>query len=439
MSTSVGLLEDIGVSRNPILYNPENKRAEGKVKKILGHKNDPGVDILSIVYQHGIEIEFSEESINQANKFSDSVSAEDIGDRRDLRADTIITIDGEDAKDLDDAVSLVKLPNNQFKLGVHIADVSHYVVEESPLDVESFERGTSVYLVDRVIPMIPHRLSNGICSLNPEEDRLTLSCEMVFDEHGELIEYDLFESVIRTTERMTYTNVRKILLEEDQEISEKYNKIVPMFKDMGELSDILRKRRYQKGAIEFETKEAKLILDEAGNTKEISFRERTVAEKLIEDFMLAANETVATHFNKHEIPLIYRIHDKPNPKKLNHFSEFVSSLGYRLNKKSGELTSSLQLRELLEQTSENVEGSIISRLALRSMQQAKYTPDNVGHYGLALENYAHFTSPIRRYPDLVVHRLIKEFIEQVQKISMMIKFKSCWLSGSTLHKENVER
>lgn len=392
-------------------YDTQTKSADASIIKILGHKNDPGVDILSIVYNHGINVDFSEDALDQANSIADSIDKKDMLGRRDLRNEIIVTIDGEDAKDLDDAVSAIKLENGHYKLGVHIADVSHYVQEESPLDVEAYERGTSVYLVDRVIPMLPHRLSNGICSLNPQVDRLTLSCEMVFDEVGNLMEYELFESIIKTTERMTYTDVRKILLKEDEEVYKKYKPLVPTFELMSELSHILRNKRHGKGSIDFDVKEGKVVLDENGKTKEIVFRERSIAEKLIEDFMLAANETVANHFHKEKIPFIYRIHGTPHEKRLNHFVDFISSLGYRLNRE-GSTVNSIQLQSLLEKTSETEEGSIISRLALRSMQQAKYTPENIGHYGLAFENYTHFTSPIRRYPDLMVHRLIKENINQ---------------------------
>lgn len=390
-------------------YDPTTKKAQGEIQTILGHKNDPGVDILSIVYGHGINIEFSEETMNQTNAISDVVLEEDIKSRRDLRKETIVTIDGEDAKDLDDAVSIEKLPNGTYRLGVHIADVSHYVTEASPLDDDAFERGTSVYLVDRVIPMLPHRLSNGICSLNPNVDRLTLSCEMIFDQKGNLVAYELFESVINTTKRMTYTDVRKILLNEDVAVRNEYKDLVPTFELMAELSHILRQKRFDNGAIDFDVKEAKVVLDENGKTKDIVFRERSVAEKLIEDFMLAANETVATHFSKEVIPFIYRIHDKPHQQRLFHFIDFISTFGYKLER-SGETVLSGDLQTLLSKTKDEEEGSVIGRLALRSMQQAKYTPENVGHYGLAMEHYTHFTSPIRRYPDLIVHRLIKEYL-----------------------------
>lgn len=390
-------------------YNPDTQIAEGKIKEVLGHKNDPGVDILSVIYNHGINIEFSPESLEQAANISDTITTDDVKNRTDLRDKTIVTIDGEDAKDLDDAVQVEKLADGTFVLGVHIADVSHYVTKNSPLDLEAYDRGTSVYLVDRVIPMIPHRLSNGICSLNPQVDRLTLTCEMHFDNNGDLLDYKLFESVINTAERMTYTDVRKILLKEDAETETRYKHLVPTFHLMAELSQILRKKRNGNGSIDFDVKEGKVLLDDEGKTTEIVFRERTVAEKLIEDFMLAANETVASHFNNAKIPFVYRIHDKPHESRLFHFIDFIATLGYRIERENNTVDSK-QIQKLLEKTKGREEDSVISRLALRSMQQARYTPENVGHYGLAMENYTHFTSPIRRYPDLLVHRLIKKYI-----------------------------
>lgn len=394
---------------NLVNYNPETRRGDGEVLEILGHKNDPGVDILSIIHENGINIEFNEDTLEQANNINEVVPLDEVLKRRDLRNEFIITIDGEDAKDLDDAVSVKKLDNERYKLGVHIADVSHYVTENSPLDIEAFERGTSVYLVDRVIPMLPHRLSNGICSLNPNVDRLTLSCEMIFDNEGNLLEYELFESVINTTERMTYTDVRKILLREDEAVLKKYKEWIRHIDTMGDLSNILRTRRFNQGAIDFEVKESKIVLNEEGKTADIVFRERSVAEKLIEDFMLAANETVASHFMKKNKPFVYRIHDKPHAERVSIFANFASNFGHRFEK-NGDTIDSKVLQEILESTKDTEEGAVISRLALRTMKQAKYTPDNIGHYGLAMDNYTHFTSPIRRYPDLIVHRLVKEDI-----------------------------
>lgn len=395
-------------------YDDSNNQAEGRVIEILGHKNDPGVDILSIIYNHDINIDFSPETMKEVESINEKIEKDELKNRRDLRNEVIFTIDGEDAKDLDDAISIKKLPNGNYKLGVHIADVSHYVKENSSLDKDAFERGTSVYLVDRVIPMLPHKLSNGICSLNPNVDRLTLSCEMIFNLKGDLIDYDIFESIIKTNERMTYTNLRKILLEEDKDIIENYKEFIHYFKTMSGLSKILREKRAKKGSIDFDVKESKIVLDEQGNTKDIVFRDRTVAEKIIEDFMLAANETVAEHFFKEKLPFLYRIHDKPHQQRIHNLINFISIFGYKLSQDKDSVDSK-ELQKLIEKTKERDEGNIISRLALRTMQQAKYTPEAIGHYGLAMEHYAHFTSPIRRYPDLTIHRLIKSYLHNEKK------------------------
>ncbi|WP_372869998.1 ribonuclease R family protein, partial [Planomicrobium okeanokoites] len=296
---------------------PEGRKsATGMVKQILGHKNDPGVDILSIIHKHGIEVEFPPAVLDEANAVPDEIDPEDINDRRDLRNEQIVTIDGADAKDLDDAVQVVKMDDGTYKLGVHIADVSHYITEGSEMDREAYDRATSVYLTDRVIPMIPHRLSNGICSLNPQVDRLTLSCEMIFNDQGEVISHEIFQSVIRTSARMTYTDVYEILEQDNQELKEKYSELVPMFELMKELASILRDKRMRRGAIDFDFKESKVLVDEDGNPTDVVVRERTVAERLIEEFMLAANETVAEHFHHMEVPSLYRIHEDPKPEKL---------------------------------------------------------------------------------------------------------------------------
>ena len=273
-------------------------------------------------------MEFPEDVMEQANAVSDTIEESEIGNRRDLRNDVLVTIDGADAKDLDDAVTVSKLENGNYKLGVHIADVSHYVKEGSPIDKEALERGTSVYLVDRVIPMIPHRLSNGICSLNPQVDRFTLSCEMEITPDGEVVNHEIFESVIKTTERMTYGNVNKILVDKDEEQLERYEALVPMFQDMEKLAAILRKKRMNRGAIDFDFNEARVIVDEEGHPTDVVLRERSVAEKLIEEFMLAANETVAEHFHRLDVPFIYRIHEDPKPEKLQRFFEFITNFGY---------------------------------------------------------------------------------------------------------------
>jgi len=389
---------------------PEDlKSATGYITKILGHKNDPGVDILSILYKHDIPPEFPEEVVAAAQRVPDEISPADLEGRRDLRHETIVTIDGADAKDLDDAVTVTKNVDGTYKLGVHIADVSYYVTQGSVIDIEAYDRATSVYLTDRVIPMIPHRLSNGICSLNPQVDRLTLSCEMIIDGSGNVISHEIFQSVIKTTERMTYKDVYKILEEQDEELMARYEPLVPMFNHMAELSKILRNKRELRGAIDFDFKESKVIVDEDGWPVDIEIRERTVAEKLIEDFMLAANETVAEHFHWMNVPFLYRIHEDPKPEKLQRFFEFVTNFGI-LIKGTGNTVHPKALQDVLSAIEGMPEEPVISTMLLRSMQQAKYYPESIGHFGLSTDFYTHFTSPIRRYPDLVVHRLIRTYL-----------------------------
>ncbi|MBD1383537.1 ribonuclease R [Metabacillus arenae] len=389
---------------------PEGRMsAEGEVIQILGHKNDPGVDILSIIHKHGLPQEFPAEVMEQANSVPDSINEEDIKDRRDLRDQTIVTIDGADAKDLDDAVTVTKLENGNYKLGVHIADVTHYVKENSPIDKEALERATSVYLVDRVIPMIPHRLSNGICSLNPKVNRFTLSCEMEVDPNGDVVHHEIFQSVIKTTERMTYSDVNKILVDKEEEVRERYERLVPMFERMEELAEVLRNKRMRRGAIDFDFKEAKVIVDEEGKPQEVVLRERSVAERLIEEFMLLANETVAEHFHWMNVPFIYRIHEEPKAEKLQRFMEFVTNFGYVIKGKGNEVHPRA-LQEIIEQVQGEPEEMVVSTVMLRSMKQAKYDPESLGHFGLSTDFYTHFTSPIRRYPDLIVHRLIRTYL-----------------------------
>ncbi|MBB3869151.1 ribonuclease R [Parageobacillus toebii NBRC 107807] len=390
-------------------YPQGRMSAEGEVIKILGHKNDPGVDILAIIHKHGLPLQFPDEVIEHANSISDTISEKDLQGRRDLRDQMIVTIDGEDAKDLDDAVTVTKLENGNYKLGVHIADVSYYVEEGSPIDREAYERGTSVYLVDRVIPMIPHRLSNGICSLNPKVDRLTLSCEMEINERGEVVSHEIFQSVIRTTERMTYSDVNKILVDKDEELRKKYEPLVPMFELMAELAEILRNKRMKRGAIDFDFKEAKVLVDENGKPYDVVLRERSVAERLIEEFMLVANETVAEHFHWLNVPFIYRVHEDPKPEKLQRFLEFITNFGYVV-KGTGNQIHPRALQEILEAVRGEPEEMVISTVMLRSMKQARYDAESLGHYGLSTDFYTHFTSPIRRYPDLIVHRLIRTYL-----------------------------
>lgn len=383
--------------------------AEGEIIEILGHKDDPGVDILSIIHKHGLPEKFPEEVLNEAERIPDTISEEDLAGRRDLRQRTMVTIDGEDAKDLDDAVSVERLDNGNVRLGVHIADVSYYVKEGSPLDREAYERGCSVYLVDRVIPMLPKRLSNGICSLNPRVDRLAMSCDMEIDAEGNVVAYDIFPSVIRTNERMTYTDVKKIVVDEDPELIKKYEPLVDDFRLMAELAKTLRQKRLRRGAIDFNFAEAKVIVDENGDPVDIVKRPRTIAEQLIEEFMLKANETVAEHFFLLEVPFVYRIHESPDAEKLKAFFEFVTSFGYSVKGKPDQVKPHA-LQTLLEKVSGTPEENVISTVMLRSMKQAKYAAECIGHFGLAAPYYCHFTSPIRRYPDLVIHRIIREVL-----------------------------
>ncbi len=389
-------------------YGKNNRKPEGKITEILGHVNDPGVDIMSIVKGYELPVEFSEKIMRQVENVSNEVSEADMAGRRDLRDVQMVTIDGEDAKDLDDAVSLAK-EGEQYLLGVHIADVTNYVQENSALDWEARERGTSVYLVDRVIPMLPHKLSNGICSLNAGENRLALSCLMTIDKKGEVVSHEIVESVIRVDRRMSYTSVRKILEDRDETEIKTYEELVPMFELMKELAGILRDKRKKRGSIDFDFPESKIILDKQGHPVEIKPYERNVATKIIEDFMLIANETVAEHFHWMELPFVYRTHDNPDPEKIDKLGTFIRNFGYSIKSRQEEIHPK-ELQKLLAKIEDTPEEALISRLTLRSMKQAKYTIDCTGHFGLACQYYCHFTSPIRRYPDLQIHRIIKEQI-----------------------------
>ena len=384
-----------------------NTKYEGEVIEILGHKNDPGVDILSIVYKYNIPTTFPDEVKEQVKNIPMEVTEEETRGRKDLREEMIFTIDGDDTKDIDDAVSIKKLENNHYELGVHIADVSYYVKEGTPLDKEALERGTSVYLVDRVIPMLPHELSNGICSLNPNTDRLTISCVMEFDEEGKQIDYDIFESVIRSRKQMTYNNVNKIL--EENITPEGYEEFVDSLKDMAELSKILRKMKVARGYIDFEIDEAKIKVDENCHPIEIGLRNRGTGENLIEDFMIAANECIATHIFYMNLPFIYRIHEYPKEEKIRSFLGFVSSLGYQVTGNIKD-NSPQTIQRIIKSLEDKPEFKILSTLLLRSMQKAEYRPENLGHYGLGSKCYTHFTSPIRRYPDTTVHRLLRTYL-----------------------------
>ena len=389
-------------------YGGENMKPEGKVVEIIGHINDPGTDIMSIVKGYDMPVEFPEKVLNQAERVGKDVSEADMAGRMDLRDWQMVTIDGEDAKDLDDAVSLTEVENG-WKLGVHIADVTNYVQEKSALDREALKRGTSVYLADRVIPMLPHKLSNGICSLNAGENRLALSCIMTVDKKGEIVDHVIAETVIRVDRRMTYTAVNAILTEPEAhpELLEEYHELVPMFRQMQELSALIRSCRKERGAIDFEFPESKVILDAEGTPVEIRPYPSNVATRMIEDFMLMANETVAEEYCTREIPFLYRTHDKPDGDRMEATLTLIREQGIKVEKRSHEITPG-EVQKILTSIEGTPEEPLISRLLLRSMARAIYTPECSGHFGLAASYYCHFTSPIRRYPDLQIHRIIKD-------------------------------
>lgn len=378
--------------------------------KTIGNVNDPGMDILEIVYQHNIPTAFPEDVLEQIKDIPDEVTPAEKEGRRDLTDQKLVTIDSIESKDLDDAVNVWQLPNGNYHLGVHIADVSHYVTPGTPLDREAFERGTSVYLTDRVIPMLPPKLSNGICSLNPHVERLAMTCEMEITPQGEVVAHEIFPSVIKSTERMTYVAINKILESDDAKLKERYADLVPMFQDMKALHKILLKMRKKRGAIEFEDTEAKIIVDEQGHPVDIQLRERGMSERMVESFMLAANETVAKHFNDLHVPFLYRIHEKPKDEKIKSFYEVLASFGIEVHGKIADLEPKV-LQQILKKVAGKPEEPMISTLMLRSMQQAKYSDQPLGHFGLAAVDYTHFTSPIRRYPDLMVHRMARYYRE----------------------------
>lgn len=387
----------------------DNSRFMGEVVEIIGHKNDPGIDILSIVKKYNIETDFPDDIKEQLKNIPSEVSEEECKNRRDLRNEMIFTIDGDDTKDIDDAVSIHRKPNGNYVLGVHIADVSYYVKEGSPLDNDAMERGTSVYLVDRVIPMLPHELSNGICSLNPNVSRLAISCVMEFDSHGKQIDYEIFESVIKSRIQMTYKKVNSIL--EKNIVPEGYEEYADSLRMMADLAKILRKAKENRGYIDFEVDEAKILVNEKCEPTEIVLRDRGVGENLIEDFMIAANECVATHIYFMNLPFIYRVHEVPKEEKIRSFLGFIGGLGYQIN---GNLKDNnpKSIQRLIKFLEDKKEFKILSKLLLRSMQKAVYKPVNLGHFGLASKCYTHFTSPIRRYPDTTVHRLLRTYLFQ---------------------------
>lgn len=420
-----------------IKWSSEKERsATARVIEIIGKRGEKGLNVLSLLREQGFIEQFPEEVLKEAEQMPDSIEGENLSQRRDLRKELIFTIDGADTKDIDDAVSIVKLENSIYRLGVHIADVSHYVTEGTALDRSAYERATSVYPVDRVSPMLPRKLSNGICSLNPQVDRLALSVTMDIDGNGTVVGHDIFKSVIHSREQMTYTDVYRILEEEDSELKKRYQELVPALQMMKELALILRKKRFARGAIDFAIPEAKIILDEQDHPIEIGRRDLTIANQMIEEMMLVCNETVAEHFFWMEIPFVYRIHEEPDEEKMKQFCEFARVLGYKLmaTKKmhSGELQS------LLERTAGKPEERVISSVMLRTMQKAKYTNLQSGHFGLGATYYSHFTSPIRRYPDLMIHRIISEALSGRLNEERIAHYDAM-LPEATLHCSERER
>ena len=417
-------------------YGERGRKPEGKIVEIIGHVNDPGTDILSIVKGYDLPMEFPEKVLNQAARVAKPVSEADMNGRKDLRDWQMVTIDGEDAKDLDDAVSVVQ-EGEDYILGVHIADVTNYVQENSALDREAYERGTSVYLVDRVIPMLPHTLSNGICSLNAGEDRLALSCIMRVDPSGHVIDHEIAETVIHVGQRMSYTSVNKILEDEDPEEIAKYREFVPMFQRMRDLSRIIRQRRHQRGSIDFDFPETKIILDSKGRPTELKPYERNTATRLIEDFMLLANETVAEEYYWRELPFLYRTHEAPDDERIRALATFINNFGHSMHLGTGEVRPK-EIQKLLAKVEGRPEEPLISRLALRSMKQARYTAENTGHFGLAANYYTHFTSPIRRYPDLQIHRIIKDNLRGRMNEKKIGHYQSI-LPEAAKHSSEMER
>ena len=408
---------------------------KGEVIKILGHKNDPGVDILSITNEMGIPDTFSDEVMKEVDNLPDEVLEKDLIGRTDLRDEMIFTIDGDDTKDIDDAISIEKIGDN-YKLGVHIADVSYYVRPNTALDSEAFDRGTSVYLADRVIPMLPHKLSNGICSLNPNVDRLAVSCIMQIDKNGNVVDYDILQTVIRSRKQMTYKNVNKIL--EENIVPEGYEEYEDKLRLMLDLAHILRKNKENRGYIDFDIDESKIIVDDKGKAIDVTLRYRGEGEKLIEDFMIAANETVATHIYYMELPFIYRIHGEPNEEKINNFMRFLNILGYKVKEDLHKLTPKT-MQNILGQLKDKKEFHLLSSLLLRSMQKAIYDTNNIGHFGIASKCYTHFTSPIRRYPDTTVHRLLHTYIFDNNINNETINFYERELPFVAEHTSNMER
>ena len=405
----MGDMVKVSIKNYPDEENPESMT--GAIIEIIGNKNDPGVDIMSIVAEHDVRTEWPEEAMKQANAIPDHVIPEDKKGRVDITDQPAVTIDGDDSKDFDDAVVLWKLPNGNYYLGVHIADVSHYVTENSPLDQEAYARGNSTYLVDRVIPMLPFRLSNGICSLNEGVERLVLSCDMEITPEGKRVGYKIYPSVMKSHGRLTYNKVNKTLAGELDGLEEKYHKLSSMLKEMAQLHDVLYKKRHERGAIDFEEPEAKIIVDEKGKPIDIVLHQRGTAEKMIESFMLMANETVAEDYYRKHVPFLYRVHETPDGERIKNFFEFCSAFGLNI-KADPNNVKPIDLQKVVTKTEGTPEEAVVQMMMLRSLKQAHYAEEDLGHFGLAAQYYTHFTSPIRRYSDLMVHRMIHEYADQ---------------------------
>lgn len=409
----------------------------GIAKQVIGSVDDPGIDILQIVYQHNIPADFPEDVMQAADEIPDHVLPEEMQGREDITKQNLVTIDGESSKDLDDAVTVWKLPNGNFHLGVHIADVSHYVQEDSLIDKEAYKRGTSVYLTDRVIPMLPRRLSNGICSLNEGELRLCMSCEMEIDPEGNVVNHRIHPSVMRSKARMTYTAVNQILEAHDAVTMDRYKELVPMFEDMGDLHRILLKHRKARGAIDFDDHEAEIVVDDQGHAIDVVLRTRGLAERMIESFMLAANETVAEHYYRAKVPFLYRIHETPDGERMRSFFEFLTAFGINVKGDPNHVRPKM-LQGILKQVAGKPEEAMVSVMTLRSLKQARYSDQSLGHFGLGAEFYTHFTSPIRRYPDTMVHRMIHYYEDHGINQASKEKFGP-YLEEIGVHTSEMER
>ena len=392
-------------------YPEKGKNAEGEIIEVIGGVNEAGVDMLSLIKQYELPYKFPEEVVNEAKVFGNKIDPQDLFNRKDLRQDIVFTIDGEDAKDLDDAIHLEKLPNGNYKLDVHIADVSHYVREKTELDKDAYLRGTSIYMLGRVIPMLPRELSNGICSLNAGEDRYTLSCSMEITPNAKIVDSDIYKAVIRVTERMTYTDVQKILDRSDDEVLKKYEKYINEFELMAELANILKNKRKVNGYLNLDIPESKIILDENGFAIDVKKYETYFSNEIIEQFMLIANETVAEKFYWLQAPFIYRNHEAPDLDKVRDLNKTLSNFGYKIKISKEDIIYPNEFAKILEDVKGKDEEKVVSNIILRTLRVAKYEAENKGHFGIASKYYCHFTSPIRRYPDLFIHRIISKYIE----------------------------